>query len=78
MKMNLRELHLVELRTMPQGHPDYRFIEQEKYRLVKEKFPVLASFMLVDLNDYAIARRGTEEQILAKEKRLIDKLKERD
>jgi hypothetical protein len=29
MKMNLRELHLVELRTMPQGHPDYRFICQK-------------------------------------------------
>jgi len=30
MKMNLREaLHTVELRTMPQGHPDYRSICQE-------------------------------------------------
>jgi thymidylate synthase ThyX len=76
---NFRQLFWeAELRTVSQGHPDYRFIEQEKYRLVKEKFPLLASFMLVDLNDYAIARRGTEEQILAKEKRLIDKLKERD
>jgi thymidylate synthase ThyX len=29
-EMNLREaLHMVELRTMPQGHPDYRFICQE-------------------------------------------------
>src|SRR5205823_6782824 len=28
MKMNLREaVHMCELRTMPQGHPDYRFIE---------------------------------------------------
>jgi hypothetical protein len=34
--------------------------------------------MLVDLNDYAIARRGTEEQMLAKEKRLIEKLKHRE
>jgi thymidylate synthase ThyX len=66
-----------ELRTVSQGHPDYRFIEQEKYRLVKEKFPLLASFMLVDMNEYAIARRGTEEQILAKERKLIEKLKER-
>jgi thymidylate synthase ThyX len=73
---NFRQLFWeTELRTVSQGHPDYRFIEQEKYRLVKEKFPLLASFMLVDLNDYAIARRGTEEQILAKEKKLIEKLK---
>ena len=73
---NFRQLFWeAELRTISQGHPDYRFIEQEKYRLVKEKFPLIASFMLVDRNDYAIARRGTEEQILAKEKRLIERLK---
>ena len=75
---NFRQLFWeTELRTVSQGHPDYRFIEQEKYRLVKEKFPLLASFMLVDVNDYAIARRGTDEQILAKEKRLIERLKDR-
>jgi thymidylate synthase ThyX len=76
---NFRQLFWeAELRTVSQGHPDYRFIEQEKYRLVKEKFPLLASFMLVDMNDYAIARRGTEEQILAKEKRLIERLKRKE
>jgi len=75
---NFRQLFWeTELRTVSQGHPDYRLIEQEKYRLVKEKFPLLASFLLVDMNDYAIARRGTEEQILAKEKRLLDRLKGR-
>lgn len=66
-----------ELRTVSQGHPDYRFIEQEKYRLVKERFPLIASFMLVDMNDYSIARRGTEEQIAAKEKRLMEKLRDK-
>jgi thymidylate synthase ThyX len=76
---NFRQLFWeAELRTVSQGHPDYRFIEQEKYRLVEEKFPMLASFMLVDMNEYAIARRGTEEQILAKEQKLIEKLKERN
>src|SRR2546428_2208175 len=75
---NFRQLFWeAELRTVSQGHPDYRFIEQEKYRLVKEKFPLIASFMLVDMKDYAIARRGTDDQILAKEKRLIEKLKDR-
>ena len=73
---NFRQLFWeTELRTVSQGHPDYRFIEQEKYRLVNEKFPLIASFMLVDMHDYAIARRGSEEQILAKEKRLMEKLK---
>jgi thymidylate synthase ThyX len=75
---NFRQLFWeTELRTVSQGHPDYRFIEQQKYRLVKEKFPLIASFMLVDTNEYAIARRGTEEQIAAKEKRIVDRLKER-
>jgi len=66
-----------ELRTISQGHPDYRFIEHEKYRLVKEKLPLLGEFMLVDTNDYAIARRGTEEKIAAKEKEIIEKLGKR-
>jgi thymidylate synthase ThyX len=75
---NFRQLFWeTELRTVSQGHPDYRFIEHEKYRLVEEKFPLLASFMLVDANDYAIARRGTEEKILEKEKRLMDQLKKK-
>jgi len=75
---NFRQLFWeAELRTASQGHPDYRFIEQEKYRLIKEKFPLLASFMFVDTNEYAIARRGTEEQIVAKEKKLVDRLKDR-
>jgi len=75
---NFRQLFWeTELRTVSQGHPDYRFIELEKYRLVKEKFPLIASYMLVDTNEYVIARRGTEEQIAAKEKRLIDRFKER-
>ena len=40
---NFRQLFWeTELRTVSQGHPDYRFIEHEKYRLVKEKFPLLA------------------------------------
>ena len=76
---NFRQLFWeAELRTVSQGHPDYRFIEQEKYRLVKEKFPLIASFMLVDLNDYAIARRGTEERILEKERTVMEKLRRKN
>lgn len=66
-----------ELRTISQGHPDYRYIEHEKYRLVKEKFPLLAEFILIDLNDYSIARRGTEEKIAAKEKEIVEKLRKK-
>ena len=75
---NFRQLFWeAELRTVSQGHPDYRFIEQEKHRLVKEKFPLTASFMLVDTSDYAIARRGTEERILEKEGRIMEGLRQK-
>jgi hypothetical protein len=53
------------LRTVSQGHPDYRFISKEVSSGQRNSPPRVV--MLVDLNDYAIARRGTEEQILAKE-----------
>ena len=75
---NFRQLFWeTELRTVSQGHPDYRFIEQEKFRLIREKFPLIASFMLVDTKDYAIARRGTEERIEEKEKRIIEELRKK-
>jgi len=75
---NFRQLFWeTELRTVSQGHPDYRFIEHEKYRLVREKFPLIASYMLVDTNDYAIARRGTEERIAEKEKRIMKELRKK-
>ncbi|MGC9046768.1 MAG: FAD-dependent thymidylate synthase [Minisyncoccia bacterium] len=73
---NFRELFWEsELRTSSQGHPDYRKIEQKKYLLIKEKFPLIASLIKVDLNDYDISRRGTEEKIKAKEEMLLKKLK---
>ena len=75
---NFRQLFWeTELRTVSQGHPDYRFIEHEKYRLVREKFPLIASYMLVDTNDYAIARRGNEERIAEKEKRIMKELRKK-
>jgi thymidylate synthase ThyX len=64
-----------ELRTISQGHPTYRHIEQEKYRLVHDLFPLLSQYLLVDLNDYGIARRGTEEKIAGKEERIISRLR---
>jgi hypothetical protein len=76
---NFRQLFWeTELRTVSQGHPDYRFIEQEKYRLIREHFPLIAEHMLVDTSDYAIARRGTEEQIAKKEERIREQLKRRN
>ncbi|MCL4399932.1 FAD-dependent thymidylate synthase [Patescibacteria group bacterium] len=75
---NLRQMFWEsELRTISQGHPDYRKIEQEKWRVLKEKLPLISEFILVDMNDYKIARRGTEEQIKKKEEFLINELKKK-
>ena len=71
---NLRQCFWeTELRTISQGHPDYRTIEQEKYRLLKKAYPNIAALMMVDMNDYDIARRGTLEKIEKKEKQLLGK-----
>jgi thymidylate synthase ThyX len=38
MQMNAREaMHLIELRTTPQGHPAYRMVAQEMHRLIAEE-----------------------------------------
>jgi thymidylate synthase ThyX len=63
-----------ELRTISQGHPTYRRIEQEKHRLVRERFPLLCRYVKADLGDYEIARRGTEERIREKEARIASRL----
>ena len=44
-RVNLRELyHLCELRTTPQGHPDYRLVAQEMFRLASEVHPRLTRY----------------------------------
>jgi thymidylate synthase ThyX len=62
MKMNLREaLHMCELRTMPQGHPDYRFICQEMWRKIQEVHPALAeSGKFIDWQKYRLGRLQSE------------------
>ncbi len=62
MKMNLREaLHMVELRTMPQGHPDYRFVCQEMWRKIQAVHPTLAEAgKFVDWRKYRLGRLHSE------------------
>lgn len=62
MKMNLREaLHMCELRTMPQGHPDYRFICQEMWRKIQSVHPALAeSGKFMDWRQYRLGRLQSE------------------
>lgn len=75
-QMNVRELfHICELRSGSQGHTDYRRIVQSMYSQFKEKFPAIAKYMQVDMNQYDLARRGAEERALAKEERILEGLK---
>ena len=63
--MTLREVfHLVELRSMRQGHPDYRRIAQQIFLKVREVHPALAEYMrFVDMNEYSLERIEAEKQL---------------
>ncbi len=56
MQCNAREaMHILELRTTPQGHPEYRKVCQQMHRLISEKaghHAVAALMRYVDHNDY--------------------------
>ena len=65
-RVNLREIyHLCELRTTPQGHPDYRWVAQEMFRLVGEVHPRLAKYAkFVDMGPGdELERRGSERRL---------------
>jgi thymidylate synthase ThyX len=65
-RANLREVyHLCELRTTPQGHPDYRWVAQEMFRRVAEVHPRLARYAgFVDLGPGdELERRRSERRI---------------
>ena len=70
-KVSLREvIHLCELRTTPQGHPDYRHVAQEMFRRVQEAQPELARLAaFVDLGP------GDELERRQSERRIDEKLK---
>lgn len=63
-----------ELRTIPQGRSDYRWIEQEKFRLLKNVYPLICEYVLIDMKDYDLARRGQEERAKRREEELRGKL----
>jgi thymidylate synthase ThyX len=69
-RVNLREIyHLCELRTTPQGHPDYRWVAQEMFRLVSDVHPRLARYAkFVDMGP------GDELERRRSERRLDEKL----
>ncbi|MBI4167493.1 MAG: FAD-dependent thymidylate synthase [Candidatus Aenigmarchaeota archaeon] len=63
--MNLREVyHLCELRSVRQGHPDYRLIAQKMFEEVKKVHPNLAAFAnFLDTNTYGLERLEAEKRI---------------
>ena len=60
--LNLREaVHLCELRSMPQGHPDYRLVAQEIWRRIEEVHPGLAPWgSFVNRDTYRLGRLQSE------------------
>ena len=68
-KLNARELlHLVELRSQPQGHPVYRTIAQEMYRSLDPigHHHLAAAMRFVDTESYLLGRRVQEERLIEK------------
>ena len=64
---NLRQsFWQIELRTIPEGHPDYRHLCQKKFLLLEKAYPILAPFMRANMGEYDFARRGQEERIQKK------------
>jgi len=72
MKFNLREAcHLIELRTIPQGHVDYRRVGQQMFKEINKVHPNLSKIMkFVDLKEYDLERFESEKRIVEKKKKL--------
>ncbi|MHB8457731.1 MAG: FAD-dependent thymidylate synthase, partial [Acidimicrobiales bacterium] len=79
-EMNAREaMHVIELRSSPQGHPSYRKVATEMYRLIAEEagHKALAGAMsFVDLGETDLGRLEAEERAEARttrrRKRAVD------
>ncbi len=71
-KLNLREAcHMIELRTVPQGHPDYRKVCQRMYKQIRRAHPILAKgIKFVDLRTYELERFYAEKNVEKKRRRL--------
>jgi thymidylate synthase ThyX len=69
-QMNAREaMHMIELRTTPAGHPEYRVVCQEMHRLIAEQagHRLVAEMMqFVDHGAYELERLEGERRAEAK------------
>jgi thymidylate synthase ThyX len=70
MQMNAREaMHVLELRTGPQGHPEYRQVCQEMHRLIAEQAghrAVADAMQFVDHGTYDLERLEAERRAEAR------------
>lgn len=64
MRFNLREAaHLIELRTVPQGHADYRRVAQQMYSQINKEHPNLSRIIkFADLKEYDLERFESEKR----------------
>ena len=63
--------HLIELRTVPQGHADYRKVAQNMYREINKVHPHLSKIIkFVDLKEYDLERFESEKRTESKRKKL--------
>jgi thymidylate synthase ThyX len=69
-------MHLLELRSTPQGHPNYRQAAQKMHKLIAERSKWRSEMMqFVDHNDYYWSRADSEAKQRVKEAGLDEKFK---
>jgi thymidylate synthase ThyX len=69
-------MHMLELRTTPQGHPEYRMICQQIHQEITKRSPWRADAMkFVDHNEYYWSRADSEAKQRVKERLLDEKFK---
>ncbi len=71
MRLNLREAcHLIELRTVPQGHVDYRDVAQNMFKEIKRVHPNMSKIIkFVDLKKYELERFESEKRTEEKKRK---------
>jgi hypothetical protein len=72
MGMNFREaMHMIELRTTPQGHPSYRHVCQNMMKAIQKMHPELAeTIQFADFKEYYWARGDSEARQRRKEREI--------
>lgn len=75
LSMNDREaMHMLELRSTPQGHPQYRRVVQEMHRLISARSPWRGEAMkFADYNEYYWSRADSEARQRVEERILEEK-----